>query len=52
MTTTPKRTLAYLKGLRAAELSGLRHLPEGSPEREEARKRIAALNAEINARKG
>jgi hypothetical protein len=50
-TTAPKRTLAYLKALRADELSGLRHLPEGSPEREEARKRIAALSEEIKALK-
>lgn len=52
VTTTPKRTLPYLKALRADELSGLRNLPQGSPERREAEERIAALTLEIKARKG
>lgn len=50
-TTVTTRPLRLLKALRADELSGLKNLPEGSPEREDARKRIAALNAEIQAHK-
>lgn len=50
-TKNPTRTHRFLLKLRADHLSGLRFLPEGSPEREAARREIETLNAEIQALK-